>query len=64
MTPTEQIKAAFTRFRSLENWDFDSLWPIISTLLILGVLVLAQRWLLKEYKSLKSQEGIEDDEKN
>lgn len=62
MSPVEEIKAAFTRFRYLENWDFESIWPIATTVVFLGILLLANKWLVKEFKRLKSKEGISEDE--
>ena len=64
MSPAEEIKAAFTKFRSLENWDFESIWPIASTLIVLGLLFISKKWLIKEYKDLKQKEGIKDDDQD
>ena len=64
MTPAEQVKAAFTKFRSIENWDFETLWPIAGPLLILGAALLARKWMTKEYKKMKIEAGVENDKQD
>ena len=63
-TPTDQVRDAFTKVRSLENWDFDLLWPIVAPLLVLAAALIAKKWVLKEYKDMKNDIGVEDDNKD
>jgi len=58
--PAEAIKEAFNRF-SFENLSFETGWPILSALLILGITLLARKWVMKQYKNLRVEAGIEDD---
>ena len=64
MTPAEKVKAAFTKLRSLENWDLEVLWPIIAPLLVLGIALLAKKWVAKEYKKMKTEAGVENDKQD
>jgi hypothetical protein len=63
ITPAEAIKAAFNRF-SFENLSFETAWPIASALLVLGLMLLAKKWVMKQYKNLKDEVGIKDDKQS
>jgi len=58
--PAAAIKEAFNRF-SFENLSFETIWPVLSALLISGIALLAMKWTMKQYKSLRKEAGIEDD---
>ena len=58
--PAEAIKEAFNRF-SFENLSFETVWPILSALFILGIALLAKKWVMKQYKNLRAEAGIEND---
>lgn len=61
--PAQAIKEAFNRF-SFEDMSFETVWPIVTVLLILGLTLLAKKWVMKQYKSLKDEAGIKNDKQS